>query len=324
MLERENPGGKRMPVDCIYIGAFGGDARLTRICVASIRYFYPDIPIRVLPGSPLKRGLVKELERYWNTGVADLPGGDYGSGFVKLEPLFGPPGERFLMLDADTVLAGPVLDLWREGDAPFLVDEEEQPDGEIKRLYFDWEKVREAIPGTQRPKFVFNTGQWFGTAGLVTRDDFSPLVEWTMPRRLRYAEHFMTGDQGIQNYVFNKRVADGSLQVQLRSIMFWPVRPMDRMNAESVATRVAPTLVVHWAGLKKLLLRNVVRPDLLAFFESYYYQRLPLGQMRKIAAAILDVASQWLHYERARVRRKLRQYGLARTPNPQAGELPRK
>lgn len=309
-MESDSQSRKGMPVDCIYIGAFGGDPRLTRICAASVRYFYPDIPLRVLPGSPLKPGLVRELRRYWNADVADLPGGDYGSGFVKLEPLFGPPGERFLMLDADTVLAGPVLDLWREGDAPFLVDEEEQPDAEIKRLYFDWEKVSEVIPGTKRPQFVFNTGQWFGTAGFVTRDDFAPLVEWTMPRQLRHPKHFMTGDQGIQNYVFNLKAAQGTLKVQRRRIMFWPVHEMERMDAKSLSDRVAPAFVVHWAGLKQRRLRDMVRPDMLEFFEKYYYQRLPFGAVRRHIAAFTDIVSQWLHNKHVRLRMGLAKLGL--------------
>ena len=312
MGEHEHQVKRKSSVDCIYIGAFGGDPRLTRICVASIRYFYPDIPIRVLPGSPLKPGLVKELKRYWNTDIADLPdaGLDYGSGFVKLEPLFGPPGERFLMIDADTVLSGPVLDIWREGDAPFLVDEEEQPDNEIKRLYFDWEKIAEVIPGTKRPQYVFNTGQWFGTAGLVTRDDFSPLVEWTMPRRLRYPKHFMTGDQGIQNYVFNVTAARGTLNVQRRKIMFWPVHAMEGMDAKHLAARTAPAYVVHWAGLKRRWLQDMVRADMLEFFEKFYYRPIRFGGYLRSFRAMDDILSQWLHKQRVRARMRLAKFGL--------------
>lgn len=311
-MSGDNASPGRMPVDCIYIGAFGGDPRLTRICLASVRYFYPDIPLRVLPGSPLKRGLVKEMKRYWNADVADLPdaGLDYGSGFVKLEPLFGPPGERFLMIDADTVLSGPVLDLWREGDAPFLVDEEEQPDGEIKRLYFDWEMLVKYLPATKRPQYVFNTGQWFGTSGLVTRDDFAHLVEWSMPRKLRYPQHFMTGDQGIQNYVFNHKAADGTLHVQRRRIMFWPIQSMDRMDAQNLAARTAPNFVVHWAGLKRWHLRNMVRPDMLEFFEKYYYSRIPFGSVLKPIRAAIDVIQQWTHKQLVRVRQGWQKLGL--------------
>ena len=96
-------------IDCFYILACARDARLTRICVASIRYFYPDIPIRLLAGDILQRGLAEELHRYWGVELVDLPRGDYGRGLVKLEPLFvfGRPGHTFLLMDVDTVLAGP-------------------------------------------------------------------------------------------------------------------------------------------------------------------------------------------------------------------------
>src|SRR5215472_14283278 len=111
-------------VDYVYIAACARDARLTRICVASIRYFYPDIPIRLLAGDILQRGLARELHRYWGVELVDLPEGDYGWGLVKLEPLFGPPNESFLVVDVDTAFAGRVLDLRAQSDAPFFVDNE--------------------------------------------------------------------------------------------------------------------------------------------------------------------------------------------------------
>src|SRR5437762_4841483 len=107
---------RRHPVDCIYIAACARDARLTRICVASIRYFYPDIPIRLLPGDTLQTGLAEELRQYWGVELVNLPQADYGWGFAKLEPLFGPRGEKFLVLDVDTVFTGRVLDLCAQSD----------------------------------------------------------------------------------------------------------------------------------------------------------------------------------------------------------------
>ena len=41
----------------VYIAASLHDARYTRICVASLRYFYPAVRIKLLPGGPLQRGL---------------------------------------------------------------------------------------------------------------------------------------------------------------------------------------------------------------------------------------------------------------------------
>jgi hypothetical protein len=281
-------------IDCVYIAASAHDARYTRICVASVRHFYPNIPIRLLVGGRLQRGLADELQQYWNVGTADLPRGDYGWGFVKLEPLFGQPGEKFLVLDSDTVLTGQVLDIWNEFPAPFLVDDEKQSEAETNRLYYDWEKVREIDQDARRPEFVFNSGQWFGTAGVLTRDNFAPWLEWTMPRTLCHPEHFMPGDQGILNYVLNQKAATDGLHVERRQIMRWPKHSMNGLDAETVSKRVAGPLVVHWAGMKRIRQRDMIGADLLAYFEKEYYQRLPAGKARRFFAGWRDALSHSL------------------------------
>jgi hypothetical protein len=296
-------------IDFIYIAASAGDARYTRTCVASVRYFYPDVPIRLLISGDLERGLADELIRYWDVSATDLPSrGDYGWGFVKLEPLFGNAGEKFLVLDSDTVLTGPILRVWHDAGVPFLVDDEKQSEEDTRRLYYDWEKVRAADSCASPPRFVFNSGQWFGTAGVLSRDDFDPWVEWTMPRKLRHPEFFMPGDQGVLNYVLNKAASQG-LEVERREIMRWPAHSMKGLDAESVSMKVAPALIVHWAGLKKARQRDMASADLLAFFENFYYQRLPAGWGRRVFAMYRAVASHYLLG--ARVRLKLASRKLA-------------
>lgn len=289
-------------IDYIYIAACARDARLTRICVSSIRYFYPEVPIRLLAGEVLQRGLAEELRRYWNVESVGLPRGDYGWGFVKLEPLFGPAGQRFLVTDVDTVFTGRVLDMHCESDAPFLVDNEQLSDADFKRLYYDWDKLREIDPSTQSARTAFNGGQWFGTAGLVKREEFDPWVEWTLPRRLRYPEYFMGGEQGVLNYVVLRKEAFEGLRIARRTIMHWPGNSMVGLDVESVSKGTAPPLVIHWAGMKKWLLRNMVGADLLLFFEKYYYQRLPLGSLRRVLANGYHLWLQCLHPFRWRIR----------------------
>jgi hypothetical protein len=284
--------GHKNAVDCIYLAACARDARLTRICVASIRYFYPDVPIRLLAGDILQPGLAAELHKYWGVELVDLPVGDYGWGLVKLEPLFGPAGQKFLVLDVDTVFTGRVLDVRAESDAPFFVDDEQLSDADSRRLYYDWDKLRAIDPKVQSALTAFNVGQWFGTAGLVKRDEFDPWVEWTLPRQLHYREYFMGGDQGVMNYVILKKEAFDGLRIDRRTIMRWPGNGMDGLDAESVAKGVAPALVVHWAGMKSIFLRNMVGSDLLRFFEEFYYTRLPAGRARCTLALWRHV---WVH-----------------------------
>jgi hypothetical protein len=293
-------------IDCIYIAACARDARLTRICVASIRYFYPDIPIRLLAGEILQPGLAEELRRYWDVDLVDLPRGDYGWGLVKLEPLFGPAGQRFLVMDVDTVFTGRVLDIHAESDAPFFVDNEQLSDANFRRLYYDWDKVREIDPRAQPALAAFNVGQWFGTAGLVKREEFDPWVEWTLPRRLHYPQYFMGGDQGVMNYVILQKEAFEGLRIERRTIMRWPGTSMEGLDVESVSKGTAPPLVIHWAGMKKTLLRDMVGADLLLFFEKFYYQRLPAGKVRRVLATCYHVLFQCLHAIRWRMKLQYR------------------
>jgi hypothetical protein len=285
--------------------------------VASVRYFYPEIAIRLLVGGRLQRGLEDELRRYWDVAIADLPRADYGWGFVKLEPLFGQPGEKFLVLDSDTVLTGQVLDIWNDFPVPFLVDDEEQSEADTKRLYYDWEKVRKIDQDARPPAFVFNSGQWFGTAGMLTRDDFAPWVEWTVPRTISPQGHFMNGEQGILNYVLNQKAAIDGLRVERRQIMRWPGHSMEGLDAETVSKRAAAPRVVHWAGVKKARQQDMVGADLLTHFEKLYYKRLPAGEAQRLFAGYRDA---WLHWLLgAQVRVKLASRKLAavrRAPAP--------
>ena len=269
-------------VDCIYLAACARDARLTRICIASIRYFYPDVPIKLLAGDIIQSGLAEEVKKYWDVGLADLPLGDYGWGMVKLEPLFGPAGQRFMVVDVDTAFTGKVLDLRALSDAPFFVDDEKLSDADFKRLYYDWDKLRHIDPKVALATKAFNVGQWFGTAGIVEREEFDPWVEWTLPRRLRYPDLFMGGDQGVCNYVVLQKEAFSGLRIDRATFMRWPGNGMAGLSVDRVASGMAPPLVIHWAGMKAIFLRNMVGGDLLQFFESYYYTRIPAGRLRRL------------------------------------------
>ncbi len=290
------------PIDCVYIAACGRDARLTRICIASIRYFYPEIPIRILAGDTLQKGLDRELKKSWNVDLVDLPEGDYGWGLVKLEPLFFKPGERFLVLDADTVMTGKILERRAKSDASFFVDDEQLPDADFKRLYYDWDKMREIDDKVQSARKAFNVGQWFGTAGLVKREEFDRWVDWSFPRKLHYQEYFMGGDQGVMNYVLLQKEAFENVTIERQTIMRWPGNGMNDLTPDSVKTGTAPALVVHWAGMKKTAVGKMTGGDLLLFFEKFYYTKIPNRKFTRAKDICYHSYLQWKHYIAVRLR----------------------
>jgi hypothetical protein len=272
-------------VDVIYVAASAHDGRFARTCVASIRYFYPDIPIRLLAGGPLEPGLADELERFWNVALADLPLRDYGWGFVKLEPLFFPAGERFLVLDADTVFAGKVLELARDRDADLIVDDEVQDEASARRIYFDWIKAADEGQPLPAPQFLFNTGQWVGVSGKIDRAAFAGLVDWSGAKpTLVNPRVFKNGDQGVLNAVVNRLSREGRITVARAPLLCWPAHGMQGITARAVAERRGPARVVHWAGLKGPRHGALPGGDVLMFFEALYYARLGGTGRRRLAS----------------------------------------
>jgi len=123
-----------------------------------------------------------------------------------------------------------------------------------------------------------------------------------MPRKLRHPELFMPGEQGILNYVLNRKAALERLRVQRKQIMRWPGHAMEGLNAESIAKRTAPPLVIHWAGMKKTALRQMVGGDILLFFERFYYTRLPAGRLRRLLAICQHFLIHWKNWVTVRVK----------------------
>lgn len=290
-------------VDCIYVAASAHDARFTRLCVASIRYVYPDVPIRILVGGPLQPGLAEELRRVWNVSLADFPRGDYGWGFVKLEPLFAAAGERFLVLDSDTVMTGPVLDLaLAHPDADLIVDEEDQSPEAARTLYFDDDLAASQGRALPRPDFLFNSGQWFGRSGVIGRDDFDGLIDWGWPPRLSQPRIFKNGDQGVLNFVANRLAREGRLKVARAPLMRWPGHGMAGLDATAIRRHEAPARVVHWAGMKGAYHQRLIGADVLELFERMHYAELRGGEARRRAAAASHAFAYWRNQWRVRLR----------------------
>ena len=292
-------------VDVIYIAASAFDARFTRICVASVRRFYADVPVRLLVGGRLERGLAEELKRYWNVEVADFPRRDYGWGFVKLEPLFEPPGRRFLVLDSDTVITGPVLSLVVDREDEFIVDDEIQSAEGARAIYYDTAKASDEGRPIREPAFLFNTGQWFGKSGALSRELFKGLVDWGPPPKLVNSRVFKNGEQGVLNFVINEQWRAGQIRVARVPLMRWPRHGMQGLDVEAISTRTAPPLVVHWAGMKTGRQRDMIGADLLAYFEQIYYTRMRHGRCLRLMRPVVGAMANGLWRFRTRLQLRL-------------------
>jgi len=276
----------RRPVEAVYLLSHKYYMRQTRICVASIRYWYPEIPIYLIKDKIGGDFSTEEIERTWNVRVHPTEVDKFGWGFAHLEPLLKPGGERALVIDVDIVFTGPVLDLLSEYGEDMIVQREDQPPEPSEKftgLYFSLDKIMEYDPDFRFPRFSFNAGQFVVTTGVFSREDFDGLINWDSPRSVTRPDIFTKGDQGVFNYVVMKKFSAGQLSVARIPFMVWNPDEMGRFDLARMSEDSPYRELIHWAGLRREHMSDMVRADILFHFESFYYSRIRGGQARKRA-----------------------------------------
>lgn len=291
-----------MRIQRIYIATYKHDLRLTRICVASIRYWHPDIDIYLVKDEGAGQFATSELQRLWKVHILEIGPGSFGWGFSKLEPLFLTESHKFLVLDADTVFTGPVLDALDKIDAEFIVDDETQPAEDVKRLYFDVGALCRIDPTFKPCGKNFNSGQWVGTSGIINREDFASVVEWSNPPRLKHPQIFMPGDQGVLNYVLERCANAGRCRLARTKLMLWAPRDISQLDLDALRRQSPYHQIIHWAGCKLYSKERMPRSDILDFFERQYYSRIPGGLLLRKWRNICDFVA----YHTRRLRRRLK------------------
>jgi len=273
--------GPALKIDIVYIACYRYDIRLTRILVASIRYWYPDLPICLVKDEFYGGYDTSEIESVWNVSILPSEIPIYGWGFGNLEPLFQPKRERCLVLDSDIVLAGKVLDLLEQFDEDFIVTYEKSDNPKfVKSGYFDPDEVKKIDPDFNFRGYTFNAGQFAGWTGIISRDDFAPFLEWTHPPTMKHHRLFRYGDQGLFNYLLTKKSDLG--QISLKRIRFMEVADDPFvLSVEDLRQRRGLPAVIHWCGLRGPPLEKRVRADILQFFEDRYYERIRFGSLKR-------------------------------------------
>jgi len=255
----------------------------------------------------MRPNFLDELKHVSNVEMAAVPAANYGWGFIKLEPLFQDHPERFLVLDSDTILLGPALNVADSHESDFIVDCEEKNDAQAKEIYYDWELADDAGTGLTQPAFLFNTGQWFARSGVLSRADFDPWIRWSFPRQLARPDLFKNGEQGLLNFVVNEQYQKGGISVTRVPLMRWPGFDVSDIKLPEIARgNVSPyPQIMHWAGFKAPRLESLPREDLLLHFERLYYQVHGGGERLRRARARRFLVRYRVSHLRTKVSQRL-------------------
>jgi hypothetical protein len=263
-------------LDRIYVLCHARDLWLAKISVASIRHWYPDMPMTLIKDRTVGDFDTSEMERCWNLSSLVLAHDRCGLGFAKIELLLRPRRERFLVLDADTVMCGPVLRQLEQFTDDFVVPgppiDNPRADS-FKSIYFDLDRLLELDPEFRFSGYAFNTGVFVGTSGILTRKIFDPHLKWSSPIELKAPEIFSCADQGVLNYVLMKLAAKTELTLRSGNFMMWGFsEEAKQLDVRRIASGRGYDTILHYAGAKPRSIIEFPAAPILLHFDRVYLQ----------------------------------------------------
>ena len=266
------------------------DFWFARICIASIRYYYPKNKVFLLPDFGNGTFSTTEIQTIYDVETLNYKVSNFGWGMAKLFVLFDEffNGKRVLMLDADVVLVGELdrnltgLGIDRNSRA-FTVSGEtcDNPTQNwVKQTYFDINAVKLLDAKYEFPGWFFNTGCFFFTGGLLEESDFVSVFDRNVyPFNVR-SDIMPCVDQSILNFIIPILAKDRKIDVKYNfPFMIWS-NDTERMVQISKGDLLNNNLenLIHWAGdTRTPCLSKMNGSSILYFFEDQYYTIIKFG-----------------------------------------------
>lgn len=263
---------------------------LTKICIASIRYYYPDANIYIVKDLLAGEFDTSELEQAMNVQLLDLGHRNYGWSAAKVHLLASDkfPGQRVLSLDCDIVLAGRFLDELYEQtrDADFVVNPDyvlQPTEKQFKAHYYDMATIMALDPDFVYPGYVFNGGQAIVRTGKVTREMLAPFFDLDTFPYYKRLDILPQADQAMFNYLLPMLAQKGKIKLAPVEFMWWSDGPeVKALKLAEIKAGNAYKHLIHYAGVTRVPnLDGMTRPDILHFFQDFYYSKVPLGGVKK-------------------------------------------
>jgi len=274
-----------MKVTKIAIACFKKDLYLLKPCIASIRYWYPDVEIYLIKDYIQGKFSTKEIEDAFNVKIFPAQRKFFGWPWSKLAVILHEQKDKYLFLDSDVVFLGRVLDRLNKYEDDFIVtgmEAEDRFNVTFNAHYIDMKKMETFDPSYRFPGYGFNGGQIVMTSGLLKEADCVSVIEFEPNIVNKFPDIFKHGDQGALNYIFAKASQQGKIKTRYEDFWIWPGLPAaNEVSLESINKRVGIPYVLHWAGIKPTDFRKYPRYDILRFYENKYYKKIPLGKLKQ-------------------------------------------
>jgi hypothetical protein len=275
--------------DTIVVFANRRDFCLTKICVASIRYFYPEVKILLVKDLLNGNFNTSRLQQAFNIKVLHTRKKFYGWGAAKVHFLLNQevPQERYLCLDSDTIFVGKVLEIINKTSSPFVVNAVkfdppiQAPEIE---LYVCPESVKEHYPDYEYPGYFFNTGQIVVTPGIIDKGLLFPSFDVDNYPFYKNRDVFRLVDQAVLNAILPVLSKRKNIKIGTCHFMEWSVTFFsDNYNCkfEDLIHKSFP-FIIHYAGdIRTFKLEEMRGAQILITYRQQYYANLSKAEIWK-------------------------------------------
>lgn len=267
----------------IVVFANAKDFFLTKICIASIRYYYPNIEIILVKDELNGRFNSRILQNIYNVKELRLSKKFFGWAAAKLHFLIEvDENKNYLCIDSDIIFVGKVLSKFEYCKSDFIVSSEEYEWSDVvKRVFVDPEKVISYYPNYSFPGFFFNAGQTIVNPSKITAEDFNGVFD---PNRYPYYQDrnvFCCVDQSILNALLPSLKNENRISFEGVEFMKSSTEFFQKNENNSIETLSENNhFLVHWAGdIRECNLKKMKGSELLYFFQNEFESNLSLWQM---------------------------------------------
>lgn len=298
---------------CIVIFCHKKDYFLAKILVGSIRYYYPEIKIYLC--KDLLKGAfdTSEMEKSWQVEVLDLGIQNFGWSAAKMHFYLSKelPGKKVLLLDADIVFTGNVLDrlipLAMENDVVVSPSYYYKNEGAwLKKQFYDVDIVQKMHPDFTLPGYYFNCGQIIARSNLFTKEEVELVFN---DKKFPYwldLKQFPLVDQAVLNYLLPYKEQKKEITIAKDEYYIWIDTDIAReMSVREVLEGKEYPYMLHWAGNERIpFIYGMVRGDILVFFQNYYYTKIPKPFWKKSIPIIFGAPDFFIRYTYRWLRKK--------------------
>lgn len=275
----------------VVVSCYKGDFFLTKICVASIKYYHPEAEVYLLKDSLAGYFDSSELEKAFQVQVLDLGIDKYGWGAAKVHFILSNKfkNQRVFILDSDIVFVGRFLrelfDNTKGMDFVVNPDYYQTPyEGTVPLHYYRFDNIKKFDPAFSFIGYVFNTGHLIVTPNKLTASDAESLFDIEMLPYYKRLDILPQVDQSLFNYLLPKMSQQELLTLKEVPFMIWSDGPEAKaLVLREVQEGNTYPFLIHWAGVTRIPnLDKMTRSDILHFFQDYYYSKVPLGNLKKL------------------------------------------